>query len=51
MSSDAKERGVLLASVLDKSEAAVERGAVPDRATCDLIVDYYVSRVYVLVDT
>lgn len=45
MSYDTKGQPSLLASVLDKSEAALENGAVPDRATCDLIVDYYVSRL------
>lgn len=43
VSFDSRGQNELLASVLDKSEAALENGAVPDRSTCDLIVDYYVS--------
>ncbi|KAF8600482.1 hypothetical protein BDV93DRAFT_262948 [Ceratobasidium sp. AG-I] len=45
MSNDIKGQTDLLASVLDKSEVALENGAVPDRTTCDLIIDHYFKRV------
>ncbi|CEL56223.1 putative transcriptional regulatory protein C1F7,11c OS=Schizosaccharomyces pombe (strain 972 / ATCC 24843) GN=SPAC1F7.11c PE=4 SV=1 [Rhizoctonia solani AG-1 IB] len=45
MSYHPDERAALLASVLGKSEIALEDGAVPSRTTCDKIVDYYFNRV------
>ncbi|KAB5593921.1 transcriptional regulatory protein [Ceratobasidium theobromae] len=39
------ERAALLATVLAKSDAALDAGAVPSRAICDKIVDYYFKRV------
>ncbi|KAG8699234.1 hypothetical protein FRC08_005426, partial [Ceratobasidium sp. 394] len=40
MTADSSERDLLLASVLNKSD-----GALPDRPTCDLLVDHYFKRV------
>ncbi|CAE6496745.1 unnamed protein product [Rhizoctonia solani] len=45
MSYHSDERAALLASVLGKSEMAIEDGAVPSRTMCDKIVDYYFGRV------
>ncbi|QRV88596.1 Fungal specific transcription factor domain [Ceratobasidium sp. AG-Ba] len=45
MAGDSTERDLLLASLFGKSEAALERGALPDRTTCDLLVDHYFKRV------
>ncbi|CAE7065187.1 unnamed protein product [Rhizoctonia solani] len=45
MSYHPEERAALLASVLGKSQSALEDGAVPSRTICDKIVDYYFNRV------
>ncbi|KDN43263.1 hypothetical protein RSAG8_06230, partial [Rhizoctonia solani AG-8 WAC10335] len=45
MSYHPEERAALLASVLGKSQSALEGGAVPSRTICDKIVDYYFNRV------
>ncbi|KAG9094259.1 hypothetical protein FRC06_011005 [Ceratobasidium sp. 370] len=40
MMAESSERDLLLANVLDKTD-----GALPDRPTCDLLVDHYFKRV------
>ncbi|KAG8730714.1 hypothetical protein FRC11_005991 [Ceratobasidium sp. 423] len=45
MSYHPDERAALLASVLGKSQSALDDGAVPGRTVCDKIVDYYFNYV------
>ncbi|CAE6437487.1 unnamed protein product [Rhizoctonia solani] len=45
MSYHPDERAALLASVLGKTQSALDDGAVPSRMVCDKIVDYYFKYV------